>query len=372
MTEPDATPEEQRRRVLVQAAAMTWVVVLVVGQLLLGERLVVVPWLALAALGASLQLPWRETTWTAAAGVVAVALLSAELGDLGTVPGVVRVLGSTALAAFAVLGAAVRVRREERVRRVAEVAAVAQAAILHPVPTQAGGLGLASRYVSATTDALVGGDLFDVVVLGGGARLIVGDARGKGLSALHTSAAVLSAFRHLAPQAALGLDDLARGIERALLPGLGDEDFVTAVLCELHPCGRVDLVRCGHPPPLLLAPGRPPAEVGVLSCPPLGLGVDPQVETGALLPGERLLLYTDGLVEARDRTGAFFDLASAADGLVARGPTSAAALDGDLERLLDRVRAHVGGTLTDDVAVLLVEWRSPAAAPVTPVVAPAG
>jgi sigma-B regulation protein RsbU (phosphoserine phosphatase) len=93
---------------------------------------------------------------------------------------VVRVLGSAALAGFAVLSSSVRLRREESIRRVTEVAAVAQAAILHPVPAQVGGLVLASRYVSATTDALVGGDLYEVVALGGGVRIIVGGGPRKG------------------------------------------------------------------------------------------------------------------------------------------------------------------------------------------------
>ncbi len=127
------------------AGALVWMVLLVVGQLWMGGRLVVVPWLALGPLAASLVLPWRATAVAAVGGVVAVALLSANTGDLHTGQGMVRVLGSTALAGFAVLNASVRLRREERIRRVTEVAAIAQAAILHPVPAQVGGLVMASR-----------------------------------------------------------------------------------------------------------------------------------------------------------------------------------------------------------------------------------
>jgi phosphoserine phosphatase RsbU/P len=340
--------------------ALVWMVVLVVGQLLVGGRLVVVPWLALGPLAASLVLPWRATAVAAAGGVVAVALLSATTGDLRTGPGVVRVLGSAALAGFAVLSSSVRLRREARIRRVTQVAAVAQAAILHPVPAQVGRLVLASRYVSATTDALVGGDLYDVVAIGGGVRIIVGDARGKGLAALRTSAEVLSAFRHTAPQAEWGLDEVARSIDKAITADLRDEDFVTAVLCELHSDGRFDLVLCGHPSPLRLTPAGQPVEVGSATCLPFGLGVDPRVESGRLSAGERLLFYTDGLIEARDRRGNFFDLMAAAGGLNGADPPTAAGLDDDLQQLLAQVRAHVGGTLTDDVAVLLVQPLEPA------------
>ena len=341
--------------------AVAWVVALVTGQLLVGGRLSVVPWLALGPLVASLALTWRLTGVAAATTVLGVCLISADAGDLATGQGGVRVAGVTALAGFAVLSSLVRVRREDRVRRVAQVAAVAQAVILHPVPARVDGLVMASRYVSATSDALVGGDLYDVVATGRGVRIIVGDARGKGLGALQTSAGVLSAFRHAAPRPDLALDDLAREIERAVLPALAEEDFVTAVLCELAPDGRLDLVLCGHPSPLRLTSGGEPEELGSRPCPPLGLGVDPVVESTTLLPGERLLLFTDGVVEARDRSGAFFDLRSAVRELRWSPPASAQALDGALEELMGHLRAHVGGALTDDVAALLAEPLEPGA-----------
>jgi hypothetical protein len=356
----ETPPGDRRAAGLALVAALVWTAVLVLGQHEIGGRLVVVPWLALGPLAVSLAAAWGATGIAAVVSVLAVVLLSSSGGtrDLDTATGVVRVLGSASLAGFAVLSSVVRVRREARVRRVAEVAAVAQAAILHPVPARVGSAVMASRYVSATTDALVGGDLFDVVPVGRGVRIIVGDARGKGLAALHTSAAVLSAFRHDAARAELGLDDLAHRVEDAVAGGLGVEDFVTAVLCELHPDGRFDVVLCGHPRPLKLVPGRPPEEIGSHAGPPLGLGVDPRVETTQLHPGERVLLFTDGLVEARDARGRFFDLLAAAPALTGPSPAAApgaGALDVAPERFFQRVRHHVGGTLTDDVAVLLVE-----------------
>ena len=355
-----STARSGRDHLAALVVAVAWVVALVVGQLLAGGRLSVVPWLALGPLVASLVLTWRLTSVASAVTVLGVCLISADAGDLGTGQGAIRVAGVTALAAFAVISAVVRVQREERVRRVAQVAVIAQTAILHPVPARVGDLVMASRYVSATTDALVGGDLYDVVATGRGVRMIIGDARGKGLGALQTSAAVLSAFRHAAPRPDLALDDLAREIERALAPGLATEDFVTAVLVDLAPDGRLDLVLCGHPSPLRLTPDAPPEELGCRPGPPLGLGVDPVVESTTLHPGQRLLLYTDGVIEARDRSGRFFDLAGAAAGMRWAGPASAVALDDALEELMGHVRAHVGGTLTDDVAALLAEPLVPA------------
>ena len=134
---------------------------------------------------------------------------------------------------------------------------------------------------------------------------------------------------------------------------------MTAVLCELHPDGRLLVARCGHPAPLRLTPGRPPEEVGGASTVPLGMGSDPEVETTSLRPGERLLLFTDGLLEARDGQGRFFDLEPAAQRLTRSGGNFPGALDTALDRLLAEVRAHVGGELGDDVAVLLVEAARP-------------
>jgi sigma-B regulation protein RsbU (phosphoserine phosphatase) len=87
----------------------------------------------------------------------------------------------------------------------------------------------------------------------------------------------------------------------------------------------------------------------------LGLGVTAALTTATLEAGERLLLFTDGLIEARAGDGRFFDLTSEARALEPRGPSSVNTLDADLERLLVRVRQHVGGVVSDDLAVLLVQ-----------------
>lgn len=360
MTGPAHTPQDARgasphREAVALALAIAWVVVLGGAQGVSEGRLVVVPWLALGPLAASLVLPWRRTAVVAVLSVVAVALLSFKVHDLATGLGVVRVLGSAALAGFAVLSASVRVQRERRIRAVTEIATVAQTAIQHPVPTQVAGLALASRYVSASADALVGGDLYDVVATEQGVRVIVGDVRGKGLPAVHTAAAVLSAFRHSAPLPAARLDDVARAVETAVLGRLGPEDFVTAVFCDVHPDGTLDVVLCGHPSPLRLAPGRAPEAVAQHRSPPLGLGLDVCVETSLLDEGQRLLLFTDGLVEARSADGEFFDLARHRDLLAPPASTTPETLDADLDRLLAAVRTHVGGVVTDDLALLLLQ-----------------
>lgn len=346
----------ERRAVV---AGLLWVLVLTGGQLLLGGRLAVVPWLALGPLVTAMSARWTATLLVSATAVAAVAALSADSGDLASTTGTVRVAGSAALAAFAVASSRVRVDREARIRRVTEVATVAQTAILHPVPSQVGHLDLASRYVSASEDALVGGDLFDVLAGATSVRLVVGDVRGKGLAAVHTVAAVLSAFRHHAPAPDVSLVELAQRVEGAVRPRLGPEDFVTAVFCELHLDGRLDVVSCGHPAPVRVPLDGPARCLDVVPGAPLGLGddTDRPVLHSRWTARERLLLFTDGLYEARDDQGRFFDLDVAAAVVAERREVGPADLERTLDDLLDRVREHVGGRIGDDLAVLLVEPR---------------
>jgi serine phosphatase RsbU (regulator of sigma subunit) len=334
----------------VLAAAVAWVVVMYLLQVLwLGGRLVIVPFLLLGPLAASMVLAWADTAFTAVVAVVAVGLLSNRAGDLGTGQGVLRVLGSAASGLLAVVNSAVRVRRERKLRSMTEVAAVAQATILRPVPPEVAGLSFASRYQSASADSLVGGDLYDVLDLGTHARVLIGDVRGKGLAAVQLAAAVLSAYR-VQGSGDRSLVELAEQLERAAVPGMTGEDFVTVLLCDIWPGGRLDVVACGHPAPLVLVPGRAAEEAQVHAGPPVGLGVTPQLSTVRLPQGWQLLLHTDGLTEARDRTGRFFGQDEIADAV----QTSAGAPEAALDRLVAQVRRHVGGALGDDLAVVLV------------------
>ena len=134
----------------------------------------------------------------------------------------------------------------------------------------------------------------------------------------------------------------------------GDEGFVTAVFAEFDPHGWLQLVICGHPPPLrLTADGGLQALTPHAYATPLGLHPDLQPSTFAVSPGDRLVFYTDGLLEARDRAGRYFRLEDCASTL--RHPNLQAAADGLLSRLL----AHTGRKLDDDVALLLVEATAP-------------
>jgi serine phosphatase RsbU (regulator of sigma subunit) len=235
-----------------------------------------------------------------------------------------------------------------RLAEVTRVAEAAQHAILAAPPAQIGPVALAARYVSAAAEALIGGDLFEVVERPGTVRLLIGDVRGKGLDAVRTATVVLGEFRAAAADID-ELTDVAVQIDRRLRPYLTDEDFVTAALAEIGNDGSFALVSCGHPPALLLSPDGIET-VETTSSPPLGLGAAPVAVTGSLKPGDRLFLYTDGIIEARDRQGQFVDLRRLLE------PVRSDDLEASLDGVLTGLRSAVGGALADDLAMLAAEY----------------
>ncbi|NNN29801.1 serine/threonine-protein phosphatase [Streptomyces sp. S3(2020)] len=226
-----------------------------------------------------------------------------------------------------------------------EVARATQGALLRPVSETLAGTRVCTRYHSATRESDLSGDVYDLAVTPHGLRLLVGDVRGHDLDSLRLAAATLAAFRDLAPIAP-HLPRLAADLDARLAPELGPEDFVTAVLAEFAP-GELRLVNCGHPAPLrvgagldLLEPGEP--------APPLGLGPRPSQYRHRLDDGDRILFYTDGLTEARDRDGTAFRLLDEAARTL-RDPVPERALDA----LHARLTAHIGRPPADDLTLVL-------------------
>ena len=258
--------------------------------------------------------------------------------------------------------AEVRVRRERRLTAVQRIADVVQRAVLPAVPDRIGSLSLVARYDSAASEASVGGDLYAAVASPFGVRLLVGDVRGKGLEAVQIAAVILGAFRERAldrHDLATLVDDLDAAVRRVA----GPEDFVTAVVAEVREDGAVDLVNAGHPAPLLV-PARPGGDIQVLEPgvrrPPLGLdlGRPPDLagtSTLRLTTGDRMLLYTDGLTEARHRRDGSF---LSAETVLAR-TLGLGTLAGGVDALHATLLEWVGGRLHDDVALLAAESHHP-------------
>ena len=178
---------------------------------------------------------------------------------------------------------------------------------------------------------------------------LIGDVRGKGLAAMTTTAVVLGCFREWAPESptlkglVARLDD--RVVDKAL-PG----DFVTVVVASLDDDLRMEVANCGHPSPVHFTSLRP--RRGVIPerrTTPLGMKPDPAVSTVNLASGDRVLFYTDGLIESRDKEGNWIDLDEALLGTLGSDP-----FDEALDRLIERLEERVG-TLRDDMALLLME-----------------
>src|SRR6476620_1206536 len=289
---------------------------------------------------------------TAGFGVVVIALsIASGLWDhtWGTPQMWLRVIDVTLVRAAAVALATIRVRRERHFARVARIAEIAQRAVLPVLPTRVGTVATSARYVSAAEDALVGGDLYDWFHSNRRICCVVGDVRGKGIGAVEQAARVIRAFR----QSAAGDGELATATAQMsayLAPFLDDEEFVTAAVLQVNGPECVTLVSCGHPRPLLVARGGDARLLDLPACLPLGLGAVYESTTIPWALGDRLLLYTDGLSEARDERGEYLPVLPLASLLRTENVEDA------LDNVLLRVRQHVpGGRFTDDLAVLLLE-----------------
>lgn len=322
MTDPEQfeqEPEDRRPvRNLVVAAAVVWV-------------------LAVGALCATLPLCTHVSLACGIAPLATAAVVAVVLGRL-------------------------RNHYRHRAARARTVSDAVQRVLLRPLPRRVGTLALASVYRACGGCGQVGGDLYAVARTGGATRLIIGDVRGKGLPTFADVAAVLGAFREWAPRAAT-LAELSIRLEESFVRHLAETDepaheknerFVTALLLEVpdgEPVAR--MVNFGHPPPVRARRGS----VALVSgCPSPPLGLDGLRDGGAteerfeLDPGDTLLLYTDGLIDARDGAGACYPLLERATAWrwIRPCPARQECLRAVLGEILDDLVAHAGALPEDD------------------------
>jgi serine phosphatase RsbU (regulator of sigma subunit) len=319
--------------------------------LLVRRSAILIGYLSIGPLIAASTLGSGMTALVGGYALVAALLLGLVDGTFGSQDHLLRCGLVLTIGAFSTYIAHRRGQRERALLRMTRVAEVAQRAILRPLPAQIGGVSLAARYLSATHEALVGGDFYEVAATPFGVRLIVGDVKGKGLEAVRMAELVLGGFRQAA-SSHTNLTDLATDLDRAISRHLDEEDFITVVLVEFATGAELRVVNCGHPPPLLLRHDVAiPLDAAITT--PLGLCPIPAVQRLQLLTGDRLLVYTDGLIEARAADGRQFDLEQLdRSAALLLSPSS---LDDAVDQLLEVVLRHAGGELDDDLALVLAQ-----------------
>ncbi|MFG2989456.1 PP2C family protein-serine/threonine phosphatase [Streptomyces sp. NPDC048257] len=208
----------------------------------------------------------------------------------------------------------------------------------------------------------IGGDAFDHTFIDEVLHLTLVDAMGHDLASGGASATALAACRSTR-RAGGDLREIVATIDRTLVEWIPDR-LMTAVIAELDLVhGDFTWINCGHPPPLLIRDGHVlhkalerPAHL------PLGFGhhtpEPPLQERVRLQPGDRVLVYSDGITEARSPDGNLFGEERLAD-FVIRSTASGDTAPEALRRLLQNLLAHHQNRLRDDATILLTEWHPP-------------
>ncbi len=270
--------------------------------------------------------------------------------------------GQTVLAVVtlaAALTSRARRRREVELRRVSEVAEAAQRAVLRPLPRRLGSVDLRLLYEASAAGAHVGGDFYKALKVRGGVRIMLGDVQGKGLAAVEAASLLLGSFREAAytapdlPAIAERLEaSMARYAERAPESTAADR-FATVLLAEIpddEPVVR--LLSCGHPAPIVQrGPVVRTVELSSPSVPihlPVPVDAPFTVDEVPFAPGDRMLMFTDGVSETRDGRGAFYPLERRLRGWAAEPA------DRIPDLLKEDLARHGAHGLDDDTTAVLV------------------
>ncbi|MEV6949578.1 PP2C family protein-serine/threonine phosphatase [Streptomyces sp. NPDC051172] len=357
---------EQRagRGMLVIALAL--IVAITVADIAAGTEVHLGPLLVIApTLTASFAGP-RLTALVGALAQAALVIISVFHGGLTTTNHLAQLIALAVLSALVVFISYVRERRTRELNRLRSVAETAQRVLLRPPPRRIGPLRVAWLYLAAEDETQIGGDLLAVARADHPCtRVLIGDVRGHGLASIGEASVVMGAFREGAHRYA-SLPELVTAVEDSVCRNLEEvadtthdagEHFITAIMIDIHDQGpQAEMLNCGHPPPLLIRGDQVTALNSRRPAPPLGLCSlctrNDRTDPFTLEPGNMLLLYTDGVIEARSPTGAFYPLAERVASFPASSP------DALLHHLHRDLLEYTGEQLTDDAAFLIIE-RTP-------------
>jgi Stage II sporulation protein E (SpoIIE) len=206
----------------------------------------------------------------------------------------------------------------------------------------------------------VGGDCFDYALNGMYLDLAVMDSMGHGLRSAMVAALAVGCYRHSRREGRT-LEHIHHHLDATIAGECDGEAFVTGQIGRLDlNTGTLSWMNAGHPPPMLIRHGQ---VIGTLASPPAlpwGLGPsEASLTTASLEPGDSVLFYTDGVVEARGRQGEDFGPDRLAD-LVGQHASDQVSVPLIVRLIVGAVREHHRGHLQDDATVLLVHWPGPA------------
>ncbi|WTV73100.1 serine/threonine-protein phosphatase [Streptomyces sp. NBC_00028] len=207
----------------------------------------------------------------------------------------------------------------------------------------------------------IGGDAFDHALTETTLHATVFDAMGHNLASGLTSALSLAACRN-ARRIGADLPELVQTVDEALAQWLPDQ-FCTGILAQLDlASGVLRWCNCGHPAPLLIRDQQMMEDALEREAdPPLGLPFllsdrDRRIHEVTLQPGDRVLLYTDGVTEARTLHGELFGLQRFAD-YVIRATAAGELAPETLRRLIHSILDVETSRLRDDATIMMFEWQ---------------
>ena len=243
-----------------------------------------------------------------------------------------------------------------RRRRSMSLAASMQWDLLPPLVLRAGGVGVAGLLEPAYD---VGGDCFDYSANGPVFDFAVMDAMGHGVGSAVTAALAMGCYRHDRREGRT-LVTMHNNLMSTIRAHYRGQSFATGILGRVEVgTGMLTWTNAGHLLPLLIRGRR---VVGALPCaptPPWGLlGGEPTVATEQLEPNDCLLVYTDGVIEARTPEGEEFGVERLID-LIDRSASELLPPEAIARRLVDQVRGHQRAELADDATVVLLRWDGP-------------
>ncbi|WP_328955684.1 PP2C family protein-serine/threonine phosphatase [Kitasatospora purpeofusca] len=203
----------------------------------------------------------------------------------------------------------------------------------------------------------VAGDSFDYALNDDVLHVATIDAMGHGLDAATMATVAIGAYRH-ARRADIGLAEIYAFMDRAIAEQFGPDHFVTAQMMRLDTgTGHLQWVNAGHPQPLLIREHVVVERLESATTLPVGFGgEEPVISERVLRHGDRVLCFTDGLVEEREAGGEQFGEEQLIDWVnrVERSHTGVRAVVRALSHVL---KARRGGRTSDDATLFLIEWR---------------